>query len=88
MDLSEIYEALDVKLSGMRKLIDRLDKDLDDEQCANATLRDENIELDGLREERDMLADENKKMATYLLYQQECNRIDLKKDGLGWLIID
>lgn len=45
-------------------------------------------ECDERTQEVDMLADENKKMAEYLLYQHECNRIDLNKDGLGWLIVD
>ena len=39
----------------------------------------------GLKEERDMLADENKKMAEYLIHLHECNKVDLKKDNLGWL---
>jgi len=36
--------------------------------------------------ERDMLADENEKMAEYLIYQHEANRIDLVRDELGWLL--
>ena len=39
-----------------------------------------------LSEENLMLADENEKMAEYLLYQHECNRIDLERDNLGWLL--
>jgi len=39
-----------------------------------------------LTEEIDMLADENKKMAEYLLYLHECNKIDLIKDEMGWII--
>ena len=39
-------------------------------------------------QERDMLADENKKMAEYLLYLNECNKIPLERDGFGWLIVE
>ena len=31
--------------------------------------------------------DENKKMAEYLLYLNECNKIPLVRDGFGWLLI-
>ena len=55
-----------------------LDEELDAEQCQNDTYRDELVELEGLREERDMLAYENKQMAEYLLYLHECNKIDLE----------
>jgi len=34
----------------------------------------------------DTLVDENKKMAEYLLYLHECNKIDLERDNLGWLL--
>ena len=34
-----------------------------------------------------MLSDENKKMAEYLLYLNECNKIPLVRDGFGWLLI-
>ena len=44
----------------------KLKEELDNEQAENSTFRDENVELDGLREERDMLADENAKMAKFL----------------------
>lgn len=43
-------------------------------------------EKQGLEEERDMLADENKQMAEYLIYLHECNKIDLERDNLGWLL--
>ncbi len=33
------------------------------------------------------LSDENKKMAEYLLYLNECNKIPLVRDGFGWLLI-
>jgi lipopolysaccharide biosynthesis glycosyltransferase len=42
--------------------------------------------LEDLLLERDMLADENKKMAEYLVYLHECNKIDLVRDNLSWLI--
>ncbi len=33
-----------------------------------------------------ILSDENKKMAEYLLYLNECNKIPLERDGFGWLL--
>ena len=39
--------------------VDRLDKFLDDEQCQNDTYRDELVELDMLRDERDTIINEN-----------------------------
>ena len=75
-DERELREALEE--------IQELREELDKEQCENSTFRDENAELDTLREaldaerlfkqkvlqgvieERDMLADENAKMAKFL----------------------
>lgn len=42
--------------------------------------------VEGVIQERDMLADENRLMAEYLLYLNHTNRIDLMKDGLDWII--
>jgi len=39
-----------------------------------------------LSEERDLLADENRKMAEYLAYLHECNKIDLVRDNMDWLL--
>jgi hypothetical protein len=44
-----------------------------------------NVALE-LTEERNILADENEKMAEYLLYLNECNKLDLVSDDFGWLI--
>jgi len=38
-----------------------------------------------LQEENLMLADENEKMAEYLLYLDEGMVIELERDGFGWL---
>jgi len=51
--------------------------------------RDEQFRLRlEVEEERDMLADENMKMAEYLLYLNDCNKIPLERDGFGWLLHD
>jgi len=42
--------------------------------------------LEDLLLERDLLADENRQMAEYLVYLHECNKVDLLRDDLGWLI--
>ena len=44
--------------------------------------------VEGIIEERNMLAYENKKMAEYLNHLHSCNKIDLYKDNLSWLIIE
>jgi len=41
---------------------------------------------DDIIDERDMLADENKKMATYLIYLNAVGKIDLKLDGYDWIL--
>jgi hypothetical protein len=41
--------------------------------------------IEELKEENLMLADENKKMAEYLLYLDEGMVIELERDGFGWL---
>jgi hypothetical protein len=60
-------EQLQSQVDKLEMLLVKADKELDDEQCQNDTFRDEVVELDGLREERDMLAEENKNMAKHLL---------------------
>ena len=44
--------------------------------------------VEGVFQERDMLADENKQMAEYLNYLHSCNKIDLYKDDLGWVVVE
>lgn len=44
--------------------------------------------VEGIIQERDMLADENKQMAEYLNYLHSCNKIDLYKDDLGWVVVE
>ena len=41
--------------------------------------------IEELQEESLMLADENKKMAEYLLYLDKGMVIELEEDGFGWL---
>jgi len=42
--------------------------------------------IEELQEENLMLADENKKMAEYLLYLDKGMVIELERDGFGWLL--
>ena len=63
---AEVAQLLET-VKGLEKWSTYLDKELDNVQCENATFRDENAELDELREENDMLAMENKNMAKHLL---------------------
>ena len=60
----------------------RLEQRLESLKLTNASLHHRIPEL---QEENLMLADENVKMAEYLLYLDECNKIDLERDGFGWL---
>jgi len=46
------------------------------------------LALREVEEERDMLADENKQMAEYLIYLNYSNKIPLERDGFGWLLHD
>lgn len=57
----------DVEIVKLIERVNAIDTELDNEQCENATFRDEVVELDELREENDMLAIENKNMARHLL---------------------
>lgn len=67
MDLMSIPELEQALADALLKVAE-LEVELDKEQTENATFRDENAELDELREERDMLAYENKNMAEFIKY--------------------
>ena len=59
----ETAEGLVIELLAevhkLNKLNAELDRDLDNEQCENATFRDETAELDEMRNERDTIINEN-----------------------------
>ena len=56
------FEEAQKRVSDLEKWTTDLDKQLDDEQCENATFRDENKELDDLRNENEELKEQIKQM--------------------------
>jgi len=68
-----------IKLSEQ---VARLEQRLVSVKLTNASLHHKIPEI---TEENLMLADENKKMAEYLLYLDEGMVIELEEDGFGWL---
>ena len=70
----EQAETGDYEISTFNEEVEKMNEEFND-AC-----------LEDLLLERDMLADENMKMAAYLIYLHECNKIDLVKASLSWLI--
>jgi len=69
-------------MNKLSEQVARLEQRLVSVKLTNASLHHRIPEL---QEENLMLADENKKMAEYLLYLDKGMVIELERDGFGWL---